>query len=83
VSGQAAAREVIHVIAEHLTDLSQLLGGVGEREEAFPLPHGRGDEAKNGGGPDQRQALGQKPRDIYIPDLRIDAAIKVKTRDFR
>jgi error-prone DNA polymerase len=75
--------EVIHVIAEHLTDLSQLLGGVGEREEAFPLPHGRGDEAKNGGGPDQRQALGQKPRDIYIPDLRIDAAIKVKTRDFR
>ena len=50
--------EVIHVIAEHLTDLSQLLRGVGEREEAFPLPHGRGDEAKNGGGPDPRQALG-------------------------
>jgi error-prone DNA polymerase len=75
--------EVIHVIAEHLTDLSQLLRGVGEREEAFPLPHGQGDEAKNGGGPDQRQALGRKPRDIYIPDLRIEAAINVKTRDFR
>ena len=75
--------EVIHVIAEHLTDLSQLLRGVGEREEAFPLPHGKGDEAKNGSGPDARQALGQKPRDIYIPDLRIEAAINVKTRDFR
>ena len=60
-----------------------MLSGVGEREEAFPLPHGRGDEAKKGGGPDPRQALGQKPRDIYIPDLRIEAAINVKTRDFR
>ena len=75
--------EVIHVIAEHLTDLSQLLRGVGEREEAFPLPHGRGDEAKNGGGSDPRDALGRKPRDIYIPDLRTEAAINVKTRDFR
>ena len=75
--------EVIHVIAEHLTDLSQLLHGVGEREEVFPLQHGRGDEAKKGGGPDPRQALGRKPRDIYIPDLRIEAAIDVKTRDFR
>src|SRR3954470_2570095 len=37
--------EVVHVIAEHLTDLSGLLGGVGERD-VFPLPHGRGDEAK-------------------------------------
>jgi OB-fold nucleic acid binding domain len=75
--------EVIHVIAEHLTDLSQLLRGVGEREEALPLPHGQGDEAKHGSGSDARQALGQKPRDIYIPDLRIEAAINVKTRDFR
>jgi error-prone DNA polymerase len=75
--------QVIHVIAKHLTDLSQLLRGVGEREEAFPLPHGRGDEAKHGGGPDPRNALGRKPRDIYIPDLRIEAAINVKTRDFR
>ena len=67
-----------NVIAEHLTDLSQLLRGVGEREEAFPLPHGRKDEAKNSSGPDPQQALGRKPRDIYIPD-----AIDVKTRNFR
>jgi error-prone DNA polymerase len=75
--------EVIHVIAQHLTDLSGLLGAVGERDEAFPLPHGRGDEAKHGGGPDSPGALGRKPRDIYIPDLRIEGAINVRTRDFR
>jgi error-prone DNA polymerase len=59
------------------------LRSVGDREEAFPLPHGRGDEAKGGGGPDQREALGRKPRDIYIPDLHIDSGLKIKTRDFR
>ena len=42
--------EVVHLIAEHLTDLSGLLGQVGERDETFRLPHGRGDEAKHGGG---------------------------------
>ena len=75
--------QVIHVIAEHLTDLSALLGAVGEREEVFPLPYGRGDEAKHGSGPDPRNALGSKQRDIYIPDLRIEGGIAVKTRDFR
>ena len=75
--------EVVHVIAEHLTDLSGLLGQVGERDEPFRLPHGRADEAKHGGGPDPRAALDRKPRDIYIPDLPIEAAINVRTRDFR
>jgi error-prone DNA polymerase len=74
--------EVIHVVADHLTDLSALLRSVGDRQEAFPLTHGQGDEAKHGGGPDQRGVLGRKPRDIYIPDLHIDT-IKIKTRDFR
>jgi error-prone DNA polymerase len=65
--------EVIHLIAEHLIDLSGLLRSVGERDEPFPVPHGRGDEVKHGGDPDQRAAdgLGRKPRDIYIPDLRL------------
>ena len=70
--------EVIHVIAEHLTDLSGLLGQVGERDEEFRLQHGRGDEAEHCGGPDPGSALGR-----YIPDLRIEAAINVRTRDFR
>ncbi|MBF9232190.1 error-prone DNA polymerase [Microvirga alba] len=76
--------EVIHVVAEHLIDLSDLLRSVGERDEPFPLPHGRGDEAKTGGpDPRDREGLGRKPRDIYIPDLRPGSGIKVKTRDFR
>ena len=75
--------DVIHVIAEKLVDLTDLLNSVGSREEAFPLPHGRGDETKHGGGPDRRGSLGRKPRDIFIPDLRIGEGIKVKTRNFR
>lgn len=77
--------EVIHVIAEHLTDLSDLLRGVGERDEAFPLVHGRGDEAKHGGAGDQREKKLPASRDIYVPDLRIKPrkGIKVPTRDFR
>ncbi|WP_428535569.1 error-prone DNA polymerase [Rhodopila sp.] len=77
--------EVIHVIAEHLTDLSGLLRGVGERDEAFPLPAGRGDEARRDSTPDPRGRKIVGSRDIYVPDLRIAAGngIKVPTRDFR
>jgi error-prone DNA polymerase len=75
---------VIHVVAERLTDLSDLLRGVGEREDAFPLVHGRGDEAKHGGSPDQREdrARRPKPRDIFPPEFG-PGGIKVPTRDFR
>jgi error-prone DNA polymerase len=75
--------EVIHVIAEHLTDLSGLLRGVGERDEDFPIPYGRGDEARHGGTPDPREKKITGPRDIYAPDLRTVPRIKVPTRDFR
>ena len=78
--------EVIHVIAEHLTDLSDLLRGVGERDDKpFPLPHGRGDEARHGGQPDPREKKVVDSRDIYVRDLRIvpRKGIKVPTRDFR
>ena len=53
---------------------------------AFPLPFGRGDEARRGGGPDARDgpALGRRgTRDIYSPDLAPSPGIKVPTRDFR
>ena len=78
--------EVIHVVAEHLTDLSALLRSVGERDDQpFPLPHGRGDEARHGSAPDSREKQRPAARDIYIPDLDIRPAkgIKVPTRDFR
>jgi error-prone DNA polymerase len=71
--------EVIHVIAEHLTDLSGLLRDVGQRDEPFPMPHGRGDEVRHGGTTDPRETT------VVVPDLRIitGKGIKVPTRDFR
>jgi hypothetical protein len=60
-----------------------ILANLGERNGEFPLPYGRGDQVKNGGGPDSRDNL--KPavqtRDIYIPDLHIDT-LKVKCSNF-
>ena len=80
--------EVIHVITDRLEDLSGLLRSVGERDEALPLRHGRGDGATNPGMRNSRDGPGAGPggrkiRDIYIPDLRIGSGIKVPTRDFR
>ncbi len=75
--------DVIHVIAQTLTDLSALLRSVGQRNEAISLRSGRGDQVKHGGGPDPRESLGRKPRDIFIPDLRLGSGIKIPTRDFR
>ncbi len=75
--------EVVHIIAHELTDLSALLRSVGDRDAPFVVPHGRGDQVTHGGGPDPRETLGRKPRDIYIPDLRGGPEIKVPTRDFR
>jgi error-prone DNA polymerase len=77
--------DVIHLVAHRLVDHSALLRRVGERDEAFPMPLGRGDEARTGSDPDSRERDGilTKVRDIYIPDLRLGSGIKVKTRDFR
>ncbi|WP_043343040.1 error-prone DNA polymerase [Belnapia moabensis] len=64
--------EVIHVIANQLEDLSDLLRGV----------EARGTAASS----DPREASrlsGRPARDIYIPDLRFGSGIKVPTRDFR
>jgi error-prone DNA polymerase len=75
--------EVVHIIAHELTDLSALLRSVGDRDAPFMVPHGRGDQVTHGGGPDPREILGRKARDIYIPDLRSSPEIKIPTRDFR
>jgi error-prone DNA polymerase len=66
---------VIHVVVEYLMDFSGELQRVGELDKAFRLPSGRGDEARRAGGPDPRETMApvQKPRDMYVPDLRTDA----------
>ncbi|PZQ19285.1 MAG: error-prone DNA polymerase [Ancylobacter novellus] len=76
--------EVVHLVVQRLTNLSAELASVGERDGAFPLPHGRGDEVHHGSTPDPRgpRSKGLRPRDIYVRDLHLET-IKVKTRDFR
>jgi error-prone DNA polymerase len=75
--------EVVHIVATKLSDGSDLLASVGALNQPFPLPHGRGDEVHHGSLPDPRgMPRPHKARDIYIPDLSLDA-IKVRTRDFR
>ena len=76
--------EVVHLVSRAFTDLSAELASVGRRDLPFPLPHGRGDEATHaGGGRDPRDVppRGLRTRDIYIPDLHIDA-LRVKSRNF-
>ena len=76
------ASGVIHLIAEHLIDQTELLNSVGGRDASFTLPAGRGDQARHPGGPDPREAVPiKKVRDIYIPDLHIDR-LNVKARNF-
>jgi error-prone DNA polymerase len=77
------ANGVVHLIAEHLLDETDLLNSVGGQNEPFTLPAGRGDQARHPGGPDPREAVPiKKVRDIYIPDLHIDN-LTVKARNFR
>ena len=84
VYGLQREGEVVHLVAHRLTDLSQDLASVGDRDASFPLPHGRGDELHHGSpGIDPRSVpKGPKPRDIYDPYGHIDQ-IKPKTRDCR
>jgi error-prone DNA polymerase len=74
-------REVVHLVAHRVSDLSESLASVGSRDTPFPMPHGSGDEVHANPGPDQCSPPpeGQTARDIRIPDL----TIKVKARDFR
>ena len=80
--------EVIHVVTDHLEDLSDLLRSVGDCEEPFPMSYGRGDGATHPVSRDPRSGPSAGPggrpvRDIYPRDARIGAEIKVPTLDFR
>ncbi|WP_443748589.1 error-prone DNA polymerase [Asticcacaulis solisilvae] len=47
--------EVVHIVARRLIDLSAELDSISERDDAFPVPFGRGDEFRRGEpGPDPR-----------------------------
>ena len=50
--------EVVHLVAHRVTDLSDLLAGIGHRDAVFPAPHGRGDEAPRQFHYDQAEGAG-------------------------
>ena len=60
--------DVVHLVAQRITDLSADLASVGSREAAFPLPHGRGDQLRRGvsGRPDlPRGSIRVRSRDFH------------------
>ena len=54
-------------------------GGSPDHRDGPPRPRGLPPPEADPGEP----ALGRKPRDIYVPDLRLGSGIKIPTRDFR
>ncbi len=76
--------EVVHLVAQQLFDLTSDLSGLADRDEAFKLPTGRGDEFAHGapGSPDSRERAVMKAREIYEPDRLIER-LKVKVRNFQ
>ena len=77
-----SASGVVHVVAEHLIDQSDMLRRIGGLDEAFTVPAGRG-EARRPGGIDSRDTEQlRKARDIFVPNLHIDT-LAVKARNFR
>ena len=70
--------EVVHVVARRLTDMSDELDSVGERNDAFPVPRNRGDEFRHGEpGLDHRVLKRTGSRAAQPP------TILVKSRDFK
>ncbi|MBB3747200.1 error-prone DNA polymerase [Rhizobium sp. BK591] len=76
--------DVVHLVAQQLFDLTSNLSGLADRDEAFRLPTGRGDEFAHGtpGSPDSRERAVMKVREIYEPDRLIDR-LKVRSRNFQ
>ncbi|WCJ65727.1 error-prone DNA polymerase [Agrobacterium tumefaciens] len=73
--------EVVHLVAHRLTDLSQALASVGERNHPFPLPHGRGDEFHHGMPPEDHRAIRKRPPPADHDDDEVER-IKVISRNF-
>jgi error-prone DNA polymerase len=70
---------VLHVIADEITDLSELLRSVGRRDEAFPVPLARADEVVRPG-PSPARARPDRPAPQPVAQA---PAIKVASRNFR
>ncbi|TWD51104.1 DnaE-like error-prone DNA polymerase [Agrobacterium vitis] len=53
--------EVVHLVVQHIEDLSRQLASVGARDTPFPLPHGRGDEFHHGIPPVDPRTVAKSP----------------------
>ncbi|NSY44624.1 error-prone DNA polymerase [Agrobacterium tumefaciens] len=73
--------EVVHLVAHRLTDLSEALASVGERNHPFPLPHGRGDEFHHGIPPDDHRNIRKRPPPATQDGDEVER-IKVISRNF-
>ncbi|MFF2321935.1 error-prone DNA polymerase [Agrobacterium sp. NPDC058088] len=73
--------EVVHLVAHRLSDLSDALASVGERNHPFPLPHGRGDEFHRGIPPDDHRTIRKRPPPA-MDDAEAVERIKVISRNF-
>ena len=74
--------EVIHIIADRLTDHSAMLHSIGTMD--FPHRTGPGDGMAHGSTPD-RERWRHRPRDLYPPPFNTrpaEPAIAIKSRDF-
>ncbi len=77
--------EVIHIICDRITDHDEMLRSVGRRD--FVVPPGRGDGAKNGGGPDPRdpawpprgRTLASAP---FGTQAEEDEIVRIRSHDF-
>lgn len=74
--------DVIHVVADELTDLSDLLASIGQRGAPLSAPSGPRGPAPHGGRPDQRDPLDRAVREPFLSGSLSDA-IRVRTREFR
>ncbi|MDE2170690.1 MAG: error-prone DNA polymerase [Sphingomonadales bacterium] len=76
--------EIIHVIADRITNLDAMLRSIGRQD--LQLPHGRGDGAAQGGGPDPRDPGFPKGRVLSAPAFRTDGKqdeiLPVRSHDF-
>jgi len=75
--------EVIHVVTARMEDLTPLLHSVGAMD--FPHRTSPADGAKTAG-PDPRDGLGKKPRNLFEPVFEVgrgdEAKIPLKSRNF-
>jgi error-prone DNA polymerase len=76
--------EVIHIICDRITDHDDMLRSIGRMD--FTVAPGRGDGARNGGGPDPRDPGIPKGRTLSYPSFNAvpteEELLKIKSHDF-